>query len=81
VDAVHPPVAFEQEPVEGRVVLIRLAAEERLHAEAVLAGHQPGHGGQLVLAFEPDQVGPRARVLKGQAQLDQRRLDGTRTLR
>src|ERR1039457_7132802 len=45
VDPVHAPVALEQETVEGLVVLIGLAAEERLHAEAVLADHEPGHGG------------------------------------
>src|SRR5690348_5286844 len=48
------------------MVLVRLAAEERLHAQAVLPGHQPGHGGQLVLARQLDQVGARARVLVGE---------------
>ena len=35
VDAVHPAVALEQEAVEGRVVLVGLAAEEGLDAEAL----------------------------------------------
>ena len=60
VDPVHAAAALEQEPVERGVVLVRLPAEERLHVQAVRADDQPGHGGQLVLALEPDQVGARA---------------------
>ena len=78
MDSVHAAVALEEEPVEGLVVLIGLAAEERLHAEAVLAGHEPGHGGQLVLALELDQVGAGPGVLEGQPEVDQGRLDSAR---
>src|SRR5207253_1288030 len=60
------------------VVLVGLAAEERFHAQAVRADDQPGHGGQLVLALEPDQVGAGPGVLVRQAQLGQGRLDGSR---
>src|SRR5580692_6256048 len=74
-DPVHAPVAFQQEAVEGRVVLVRLAAEEGLHAQAVRADHQPGHGGELVLARKPDQVGAGPRALIPDLELRQRRLD------
>src|SRR6185437_13467136 len=37
----HPAAAFEQVPVELGVVLIRLAAEERLDVEAVRVGDKP----------------------------------------
>ena len=46
----------EQEAVEGRVVLVRLAAEEGLDLQAVLPGDQPGEGGELVFPLEADQV-------------------------
>src|SRR5271167_3254992 len=78
VDPVHAAVALEQEAVERLVVLVRLAAEERLHAQAVLADDQPDHGGQLVLALEFDQVGAGSRVLVRQAELGEGRLDGSR---
>src|SRR6185437_9713112 len=37
----HPAAAFEQVPVELGVVLIRMAAEERLDVEAVRVGDKP----------------------------------------
>src|SRR5580692_1989992 len=72
-DPVHAPVAFQQKAVEGRVVLVRLAAEEGLHPQAVRADHQPGHGGELVLALEPDQVGAGPRALIPEPEFRQRR--------
>src|SRR6266700_4895780 len=75
VHPVHAAVALEQEAVEGLVVLVRLAAEEGFHAQAVLAGDQPGHGGQLVLALELHQEGAGPRVLVPQPQRVQRRRD------
>src|SRR5580704_19051407 len=74
MDPVHAAVALQQEAVERLVVLVGLAAEERLHAQAVRADDEPGHGGQLVLALELDQVGAGPRVLIGQAELGQGRL-------
>src|SRR5262249_43559523 len=64
-NAEHPAAALEQEPVELGVVLIRLAAEERLDMQAVRVGDQPGHRDELVLSFEPDQE--RARLRRGEA--------------
>src|SRR5689334_8595314 len=78
VHAVHAAVALQQEAVEGLVVLVRLAAEEGLHAQAVLAHDQPGHGGQLVLPLELDQERPGPRLLEPQLQRPQRLLDNTR---
>ena len=78
MDPVHPAAALEQEPVEAGVILVRLTAEERLHVQAVPAGDQPRHGGQLVLAFQPDQVTSRLRALPAQAQFLQGGLDGRR---
>src|SRR5690242_582071 len=81
---VHPvraAVALQQEAVEGLVVLVRLAAEEGLHAQAVLAHDQPGHGGQLVLSLELDQERPGPRLLEPQLQRPQRLLDNTRGIR
>src|SRR5262249_26218696 len=54
VDAEHPAAALEQEPVELGVVLVGLAAEERLDLQAVRVGDQPGHRDQLAGALEPD---------------------------
>src|SRR5689334_16253190 len=78
VHAVHAAVALQQEAVEGLVVLVRLAAEEGLHAQAVLARDQPGHRGQLVLPLELDQERPGPRLLEPQLQRPQRVLDDTR---
>src|SRR4029077_10261428 len=80
VHPVHPAVALQQEAVEGLVVLVRLAAEEGLHAQAVLAHDQPGHGGQLVLSLELDQERPGPRLLEPQLQRPQRRLENTREI-
>jgi hypothetical protein len=49
--------------VELGVVLVRLAAEERLHVETVLPGDQPGHGRELVRSNQAHQVGAGFRVL------------------
>src|ERR1700750_394104 len=78
VHPVHAAVALQQEAVEGLVVLVRLAAEEGLHAQAVLAHEQPGHRGQLVLSLELDQERPGTRLLEPQLQRPQRLLDDTR---
>src|SRR5207248_670499 len=61
-------------------VLVRLAAEEGLHAQAVLARDQPGHGGQLVLPLQLDQERPGPRLLEPQLQRPERRLDNTREI-
>ena len=68
VDAVHAGAALKQEAVERRVVLVRLAAEERLNLKAVVPGDQPGHSGELMLSLEADQVPGRGLVLVAQAQ-------------
>src|SRR5262245_12102840 len=75
VHAEHAAAALQQEPVERGVVLVRLAAEERLHVQAVRAHDQPGHRGQLVLAREPDQVRAGPRRLVAQAKVGQGLLD------
>src|SRR5215471_9969375 len=61
--AVHLGAAFQQKPVERGVVLVRLAAEKRFDVQAVRARDQPGHGRELVLADQLDQVSARARGL------------------
>src|SRR5689334_732006 len=81
VHAVHAAVALQQEAVEGLVVLVRLAAEEGLHAQAVLAHDQPGHGSQLVLPLQLDQERPWPRLLEPQLQRPQRLLENTRGIR
>ena len=69
VHAIQPPVALEQEAVEGGVVLVLVTAEERLHLEAVVPGDQPGHRGELVLASQagPDRHRARAGCTRGRA--------------
>ena len=69
--AEHPAAALEQEPVELGVVLIGLAAEERLDVQAVRLGDQPGHRDELVLALEPDQERARLRRLAADAEVGQ----------
>ena len=68
VDAVHAGAALKQEAVERRVILVRLAAEERLHLKAVVPGDQPGHSGELMLSVEADEVSARGLALVAQAQ-------------
>ncbi len=75
MDAVHPAAAFQQEPVELRLVLVRLAAEERLDMQAVRADDQPGHRGELVLSLQPDQVRARPRHLEREPEAGQGRLE------
>ena len=53
-DPVQPPVAFEQEPVDGLVVLVGLAADERLHPHRVLADRQDRVGLESALARQFD---------------------------
>src|SRR6185437_205952 len=76
VHPVHPGIALEEEPVEGRVVLVRLTAEEGLCLQAVLPGDQPGQRGELVLALQAHEEGARLRVLIGEAEAFQGSLDG-----
>src|SRR4051794_38233228 len=48
-DGVHPQVALEQPAVDPLVVLVRLAAHERVHAERVRADVEADGGLQLLL--------------------------------
>ena len=75
VDAVHPPAAFQQEPVEARMILVGLPAEERLDVQAVRPGDEPGHGRELVLALQPHEVGARPRRRERKPEAAERRLD------
>ena len=77
---VEPAVALEQKPVNALEVLVRLAADERLHAHRVLADAQQGVGGQFAFArqFDDDawQTAVGARIPgEVQAVLDQGILD------
>src|SRR5215469_421906 len=56
---VHPGAALQQEPVELGMVLVRLPVEESLDQQAVRTRDQPGHGFQLVLPRQCDQVAAR----------------------
>src|SRR6185312_11446932 len=76
VHSVHPGVALKKEPVELRVVLVGLAAEERLYLQTVLSDDQPGQRGELVLAREAHQVSARLGALIRKAETVQGSLNG-----
>ncbi len=65
---IEPAVALEQEPVDALVVLVGLAADERLHAHRMLADAQDGVGLELAFAGQfhdqPRRPAVRARMLR-----------------